>query len=362
VREISKVLIIAENKNANKNKILNIEWDGLILKNAGIPIPETNPQQWYFTMYDKHLPEKMISEGRHKIKVSFVGQKFSEEMDIIISKKAPFERKGLDEIVSDIRNSEIKVVEVDNVIDLIKSIKPNTKIILTPGKYNLSKGTKVENKYISWNENYDGLEPTIKGVQNFTIQGKGSVEIVIEPRYAFVLNFEECKNINLSNLTIGHVKKGFCLGGVLGFLNVDDIILDNLDLYGSGSVGIQANGVNYLKMTNSIIRDCSYYLLNLKKVSNVKFTESKFLNTGEFSLVNIYNPASNVIFDYCSFIDNWSVEGMFGDYLFTVQENCSNIEVKNSLFRGNKIPHFSNSDVLKVTNCKFDNNSFDKIN
>lgn len=166
-----------------------------------------------------------------------------------------------------------KAITVSNAKELIEAIRPNAVIALEPGTYNLSEYANAiyneraaqwnsRHEYVQLNEVYDGLEFVVQGVNNLTIYGTGDtradVEIIIEPRYATVFGFDKCNNIFMTNMTVGHTDTGDCVGDVIGLTNCQEVVVDNMDLYGCGVIGLslyEASGNVYVY--NSRIHDCS---------------------------------------------------------------------------------------------------------
>lgn len=145
------------------------------------------------------------------------------------------------------------VHNVKSVAELLEAIKPGASITIAQGKYNLTDflvNYADSAEYNAWNENheyvelrevYDGMEIVIKNVEGLRISGEEGdeeVEIVTEPRYSTVLNFENCTDIELTRLIMGHTNVGDCSGDVLGFVNTQEINLSFLELYGCGVYGI----------------------------------------------------------------------------------------------------------------------------
>ncbi|MDD3741643.1 MAG: right-handed parallel beta-helix repeat-containing protein [Bacteroidales bacterium] len=262
------------------------------------------------------------------------------------------------------------VVKVDNTLDFLNAIKSNTTIELAPGIYNISSAIENQtNENISIIDNYDGYEPDIYRVNNLTIKGKGEVKILLEPRYAWVMMFYNCNNLSIEGVTFGHTEKGYCMGGVLGFEECNNVVIKSCSLYGSGTVGISANNCSNISVANSDIHDCSYGLVYLYNSNNISFSKTQFRNTGEFNLIEIMN-CNTVKFEKCKFTDNFTNEYM--PHLFSIDENIwfgytedesqlsSDIWVKKCQFKNNKIQSFVNNDSnFIVVGCKFSNNGFD---
>lgn len=226
-------------------------------------------------------------------------------------------------------------VRVSSVQELIEAIGPYTDIIVEPGFYNLSDYIEElwDTEGEKWNEDhpfvqlrdcYDGVELVIRQLNNLSIRGgdEGVTEIVTDPRYAQVLNFEECSCISLSNLTMGHTKTGECSGNVLDFANCHDITLRNMDLYGCGVYGISCNqNAADLYVYNSIIRDCSYGALEIYGgYGRYEFHNCTLTGSAAY---DIYEPCdgSALAFYGCTFGDNETSSFMFRDDVVTV--NCT---------------------------------------
>lgn len=186
-----------------------------------------------------------------------------------------------------------KTVHVNSAKELLEAVAPKKTIILEPGYYNLSEYMENVNMekwnelhpYLKLEECYDGVDAVVQNVDNLTIKGDGKeskdTELVVDPRYAKVLNFSSCKGIRLSNMTMGHTQLGDCSGNVIDIYHCTDLKFRSLDLYGCGvcGVGIYDYTENFY-MKDSKIHDC------------------------EFGPFDIYNCAGDIIFESCSFVDN----------------------------------------------------------
>ena len=89
---------------------------------------------------------------------------------------------------------------------------------------------------LGWSDQFDGKELDIAGMSNLTIEGEGDMAgIIVEPRYAYVLSFFNCKDITLRNLTLGHTDSGYCQGGVVAIRGCQNTVIEGCDLYGCGT-------------------------------------------------------------------------------------------------------------------------------
>ena len=182
---------------------------------------------------------------------------------------------------------DLPVVEVSTTDELLNAIASDTVIRLAEGEYNLTQagsyGQLTENDALFWESGFDGYQLIISQLQNLYLVGSGSgnCRILTDPRYATVLNFRDCETIGLQGLTVGHSHgMGYCCGGVLGFINCRDVLVDACDLYGCGTVGITANGCRSVTANRTVIRECSYGGIEAYSSRNVIFLDGKIVNCG----------------------------------------------------------------------------------
>ena len=164
-------------------------------------------------------------------------------------------------------------IAVSTVEELLEAVRPGAKILLEPGRYDLSafaeeaaaQGrdlSKDGKEYVQLRECFDGMEIVIKGVKGLSIRAASgdiaATELIVSPRYAAVLNFEDCDQLSLTGLTMGHTEQGYCAGNVINLSYCRGVVLDRLDLYGCGVYGLGLeNGSGDVRISNSTIRDCS---------------------------------------------------------------------------------------------------------
>lgn len=182
---------------------------------------------------------------------------------------------------------DLPVVEVSTIDELLDAIASDTVVRLADGEYNLTQagsyGQLTDHDALFWESGYDGYQLAIRHLQNLYLVGSGSgnCRILTDPRYATVLNFRECETVVLQGLTVGHSDgMGYCSGGVLGFDNCRDVLVDACDLYGCGTVGITANGCRSVTANRTVIRECSYGGIEAHSSRNVMFLDGKIVNCG----------------------------------------------------------------------------------
>lgn len=152
-------------------------------------------------------------------------------------------------------------------------------------------------------EVFDGRQLTLVNMKHLTIEGEGNSSIVVEPRYAFCLRFVDCEGCTLSNITIGHTDEGYCQGGVIGMTRGRMNTVLYCDLYGCGAYGLVADGTDSSSLYGTIIRDCSYGIMQLTNCQSVKFYACDFFRNKEFTLVE-GRGCNDTVFSECRFFAN----------------------------------------------------------
>jgi len=248
---------------------------------------------------------------------------------------------------------------VKNAEEFIKAIGSDRIIILQTAIYNLSTASYIKNERVTWLETIDGIEPLISKVRNMSIKAEIDVKMLIEPRYSWVMKFDNCKNISIENFTMGHTTGAYCSGGVLKFSNCEDITLTKCILFGCGTEGLFLENVKKFNFEHSAIRECSQDLMSLVNSEDIHFDNSLFTKTGQFELINI-TTCNNVVFDHCSITKNFNNPAYIMN-LFNISGKCSDIAISNSEISDNRVRSFAN-DESKLTqkNNKLLKNDFQK--
>lgn len=79
------------------------------------------------------------------------------------------------------------------------------------------------------------------------------------------------------------------------------------DMFGCGAYGIIATNVNSLDVSSSIIRDCSYGIIELSDCLWVTFSDCNFMRNKEFTMVYTNSNCRNILFNNCWFAQNEGV-------------------------------------------------------
>ena len=178
---------------------------------------------------------------------------------------------------------------VSTVDELLAAIAPDTEIILDAEFYDLSTATgygETNSTYYRWEEVFDGVQLTIQDVNNLTIRAEGddikAHTVSARPRYAHVLNFDNCSAITVEGFTAGHTfEPASCAGGVLGFQGSQDILIRNCGLYGCGVVGVWAERSKNIQVAACDIYECSYGGIYMSGCRDVTFNGNTFRDLGQ---------------------------------------------------------------------------------
>ena len=265
-------------------------------------------------------------------------------------------------------DAEIQTIKVSTAHEFLEALGSNRIIEIAPGEYNLSEwdpfrrdqangedlsnpGEAEEPKLpegVSWEETHDGGELILRGIEKLTIRGAGKTdgsELIVDPRYAFVLKFENCNDIEIQGLSAGHSGGGFCQGGVFGFANSSRIAITDTGMYGCGTEGLTLSDVSGMKVTASRIYDCAFYIMTVSGGKDISFEKCVFSDNQEFTLVNV-SKTGNMSFANCEFTGN-------SGEMFNVRDAI--VSVSNSSFSNNdtQTPIASSRNV-EFTGCTID--------
>lgn len=216
---------------------------------------------------------------------------------ITVSSEAQFlEALGSDRVITIARDTKLNLSKILEYEDLCQQA----------GISWIDEGEEItgknDTKYAE--DIFDGRQLILYGMKNLTIIGESGAELVVEPRYSYVLTFKNCRNVVLRNLTIGHTMGGYCMGGVVYLSYCKGVKVESCDLYGCGTYGLEAYNSANVRFARSIIRDCTYGIMILKDVFNVDFIDCDFYRNQEFTLVDIGKNSVNVEFFNCRFAQN----------------------------------------------------------
>lgn len=200
-------------------------------------------------------------------------------------------------------------VHVKTAAEFLEAISSDTTIVLEKGKYNLTEAIEETDlskyaRYLQPNYGY-GEEIVISDVDNMVITGPadGVAEIVIEDATAAPLSFRYCNDIAVTNVTVGHeVEKGTCSGSVIRLEKCINVTLNDDDLYGCGTYGIEATKCSGIRVNNSTIRECTYGIVSVYLCSDTIFNNCTLKECDYLDLIDATD--SSIVFNKCDFTGN----------------------------------------------------------
>lgn len=236
-------------------------------------------------------------------------------------------------------------VTVHNVDELIAAIAPGAVIRLEEGVYDLNRaesyGKRSGNPYVKWKGIFEnGYELTIHDLDGLTLlgSGKGTTEFLSRCEATNVLVFEDCTNLHLIGFTAGHsVQVGGCSAGVIYVERCENVTMQQLGLYGCGSVGIDARQTDRLSIHQVDIYECSNTGLSFYNCRYTTVDGCRVYNNGKF-------------------LDGWN-QG----YAAVSVGSCEDLTISDTQFDGNTLCYFLSafgSQKIRIQDCDVTNNTF----
>lgn len=259
---------------------------------------------------------------------------------------------------------ELPSFEVRTAQQLVEAIGSN-RILRLRGEIDVTAAKGFSSEHVEYREEFDGPELVVKGVQNLVLVGAdplGMTPVTASPRYADVIQFENCDGVSVQNLLMGHSEApGECSGGVLNFINCSEATVTKCALFGSGTYGVQATDTGMLSVSDVTITDCTYGAVTLTHVGDATFYNCDIEVNKGFDMIEVRDSVG-VRFNRCTFAGNSGMDGEdWGAYhLFAVTEG-EPVEVNECLLLDNVVDHLGN-DPSKVVlwRCLMDGNTFRK--
>ena len=235
----------------------------------------------------------------------------------------------------------LECVVVNSVDGLLAAIAPGTQIVLEPGVYDLTTasnyGMDTGSLDYYWARKGNDYELTLTGVHDLTVRGSGreNTQIVTQPRYVNVLALDSCHNVRLEGFNAGHTEGAECAGGVVYAKDCEDIQLDQMGLYGCGTIGLWADGCTDVKLENSEIYDCSYSGVRAVLTNGLDIRNCCFRDIGDrrygYGEVFYLDRCKNVNITGCSVSDN-------NVSCLVLAKPGAGIELRDTAFTRNRAP------------------------
>lgn len=255
-----------------------------------------------------------------------------------------------------IEEVEKQIINVKTTEEFLKAIGPNRTIIIKGNDYDILEAD-FESEYVKKESVFDGEQLIIQNVSNMDIIGDevNIVQLLVEPRYANVITFENVDNVNIDNVIAGHTpEKGECAGGVFCFIDSTNININDSILFGCGTEGVTLINVSNLSFNNSTIKECTNRIMYISDSKNIKFNNSMFYDNENYDLI-VISDSEEVSFDECIIYNNRTY---VGEDLFRVSPGTT-ISITNSKIINNEVLDFTwKEERIKLNNVIFIDNLF----
>lgn len=215
-----------------------------------------------------------------------------------------------------------KTVDVRDARDFILALENNTQIDLvtndplhlTPAIDELVDEGRLERFYVNgtprgdagvfYEPEYDGNTLIVSGLHNIVIKGTHQNKgfLIVEPRYAEVIRFYNCKELLIDNVIMGHSDAGDCSGDVLALQKCKNVAVSNCELFGCGVNGLSADHSSDITVTNCQMYGCSDYGVTIRDSKNMSFKDCEIFNNYGGILADEY--CEDVVFNKCKLHDN----------------------------------------------------------
>lgn len=257
----------------------------------------------------------------------------------------------------------LECVVVNSVDGLLAAIAPGTQIVLEPGVYDLTTasnyGMDTGSLDYYWARKGNDYELTLTGVHDLTVRGSGreNTQIVTRPRYVNVLALDSCHNVRLEGFNAGHTEGAECAGGVVYAKDCEDIQLDQMGLYGCGTIGLWADGCTDVKLENSEIYDCSYSGVRAVLTNGLDIRNCCFRDIGDrrygYGEVFYLDRCKDVTVDGCEVSDNYVA-------CLMLAKPGAGIELRDTAFVRNRVESAvfgPQGSGLVMDGCTFEDNT-----
>lgn len=88
-RPDSGLVIIARNNTAHREEPLDVEFDGYLFASAAQRESDIFPFAWRFTVLGRNLPDSLLADGPHRVRVGFAGEALSDYFTLAFTTQTP---------------------------------------------------------------------------------------------------------------------------------------------------------------------------------------------------------------------------------------------------------------------------------
>ncbi|MCZ4260134.1 TIR domain-containing protein [Limimaricola sp. G21655-S1] len=171
--------------------------------------------------------------------------------------------------------------------EFLANIRSHTRMGIDKS-FSLSNLSIPDVREVSVQEVFDGEEIILRDLENFTLVGHGRVELTVEPRYATTLTFKNCPSVRIRGLSLGHrPDMGSCMGAVLKFEDCGVVVIEDCNLFGCGTYGIEAHRCDSVTLVDCNIFECSQGFAIIDSVGRAKLVGCELFDTWFYSAIEV---------------------------------------------------------------------------
>lgn len=250
-------------------------------------------------------------------------------------------------------------ITVRNGAEFIAAIGSNRTLLLDADEIDLTLagGMPGGTAFVSGQPVHDGHQMTIHDVENLQIRpkGEGVAHLYVSPRYAFTVDFFQCRNIGMSRLRLGHQpERGRCAGGVLRGRNVSKLMATDCVLYGCGTQGFELYDCEQVIIDRCTVEECTSGLSAFQNCTGVAIRQSRF-RANETTGVLAFENCRNVEVRETGFEDNTRKTYNFGPSAMIDARRSQEIWFYACWARGNVYDTVETTPgSVQFVNCRWD--------
>lgn len=245
-------------------------------------------------------------------------------------------------------------VQVATVRELIAAIGSDVAIELVGGPFELSpsdeQGDLPDNPAAVWRDDGGNSHLELHGVRNLHLRAVGGRVRLLGTSPGDVLGLAECQNVWCEGLILGH-KQGLtpaCSAPVVTLANCRDVVFRCCELFGCGTEGVVADGLDGFALERCEVHTCLYGIARFEHAKNLRFDGTVFRDCGINANGLVFHDCEGVAFRDCSVsgMDDKGGGGWTSEApLFDIQMDEAVQFIRGSI-RGNRCKRLATSKLL----------------
>lgn len=345
----NEALKIFAKKSIFRNRKIGIFFKGRYFSDLGNPISVDNRLLWIINLSSSRFQNAFDGIENQDILLKFYHSTSNLGNEIRIEVIEPD--------IDTTSKLEIKDVSITTPSELSMNINSYTNIGIACKEIFLDDLAQDSTSQIDWKIVHDGWEAIFTNLYYTSFHGFDFNKILVRSRYATVFTFDQCHDLSLQLLSLGHTPSGSCMGDVLRFDRTQNVVIELCKIFGSGVVGVVCRNCSNISLVNSDIFGCNQSAINLISNEHVYISHCNIFDNSVIDAISISGQNFDIVFESCNFRNN-----ICDYYFFSCDEfniSGSSIAFRNCIFENNSFSFFSNlpDSLLEITDCRFDDQS-----